>query len=274
MGYETHLDKAQSVLASHTKRRLTPQVMEGLDFKMYHTITLGTYPLRARQITANGKSSTIIQLGEMIYPLYEKSVFRPVMIRGKALKNWFFNPKFANLEIPVYISEDAFKRLMERSGHVISGFCKMDLVASFRKPVSHRLSTNLFLINFLMNDTKIGYLTAAMLKEGILVITDFLLMTDHNTFEGFVLHKFVRRHKFGAEYAAINSLSDLADTDILQNEAACKLFHDAGCQSLLDICEKFNEEEGSRWKICISDDDEMDINDINLNDDKDEFIEG
>ncbi|MDR3309322.1 MAG: hypothetical protein LBS80_05145 [Tannerella sp.] len=274
LGYETHLAKAQSVLASHTKRRLTPQVMEDLDFKMYHTVTLGSYPLRSRLVTSGDATLMVVQLAEILYPDYEKGVFNPVMIRGKALKKFSFSRKFSNLEIPVYISEDAFNHLMARSAHILHGFCNMDLVSSFTKPVSRLTGLNKYMIDFLMGGMKIGYLIASVSHEGILVITDFLLMTDKTTFEGNMLHRLVRRKKYGAEYAAIDSLLDLADTDILQNEAVSKLFHDSGCQALLEICTRLNEDENTRWTVCVGANDEMNVNDLNLDADKDEFIEG
>jgi len=276
MGFETRLDKARAILDSSKKRHLTRQVMDDLDFKMYHTVTVGAYPLETRQVTINGEICTAIQLGYLIYPQYDRFVFRPVVIQGRALKKLSFSRKLALLEIPVYFPEDVLKRIMERSGYIVQGLCILDLVAAFDKPESRRFGLHAFMITFLMNGLKIGYLIAELI-DGILVITDFLLMTDKNTSEGDMLRKSVRRKKFGAEYVAIDNIPALMRTDLLENEAVCKLFHDAGCQSLLDMCTRMNDDDGTEWRICLDKDDDegIDINDFNLHDfnNNDEFIE-
>jgi hypothetical protein len=47
----------------------------------------------------------------------------------------------------------------------------------------------------------------------------------------------------------IDNLSSLASSDILESETVCKLFRDAGCQSILDACEKLKDKNNLSWII-------------------------
>jgi hypothetical protein len=137
---------------------------------------------------------------------------------------------------------------MERSGYVIPGMCKLDMIAAIFTPVVTKIGKDRYLIEYRMAGIKIGYLLAEMI-DGILIIITFLLLTNNGTPEGDKLAKLTGLEKLDKEYLMIDNLRSLASSDILESEIVCKLFRDAGCQSILDVCEKLRDNHDLSWMI-------------------------
>jgi hypothetical protein len=246
MNYDTNLDKVDIILNSRIKQNLRPQLLDELDFKLYHIITLGTYPLDTRQVTVKGETRPVIQLGTLHQPESAAPfTFIPFKIPGEKLN---INSQFAKLKIPVYIQQHALNRIMERSGYSVPGICKLDLIMAIFAPVVIGIGKDSFLIEYRIAGLKIGYLVAKLI-DGLLVIITFLLLTNNGTPEGDKLAKLTGLKKLDKEYLMIDNLCSLAHSDILESEIVCKLFRDAGCQSILDVCEKLKNNSDLLWMI-------------------------
>jgi len=245
LGFDTNLDQAKFILHNRIKHYMRPSILEELDFRLYHTITIGAYPLDIQQVTIKGEKRPVIQTGMLHNPESVSSIFVPFKISGEMLN---INSTFSKLMIPVYIQQHALNRIMERSGYLIPGMCKLDLTLVILAPVITRIGKNRFLIEYRMSGIKTGYLFTELI-DGMLIIITFLLLTNNGTPEGDKLAELTGLGKLDKEYLMIDNLSSLASSDILESEVVCKLFRDAGCQSILDACEKMRDNHGLSWMI-------------------------
>ncbi|MDR3309163.1 MAG: hypothetical protein LBS80_04335 [Tannerella sp.] len=246
LGVETNLEKADFILKHRLIQNFTQQMMDDLDFKLYHTITIGAHPLEVKHVSFKGDKRPVIQLGMMHHPeLYDESVFIPFKISGETLN---INSTFAKLMIPVYIQQHALNRILERSGYVIPGLCKIDLIKAVLQPVITHIAKKRYLIEYRMMDVKIGYLVVELI-DGMIVIITFLLMTNNGTPEGDKLAELTGLKKLDKEYLMIDNISSLASSDILESETVCNLFRDAGCQSILDACKRVKNDRGISWMV-------------------------
>jgi hypothetical protein len=246
LGFDTNLERAQFILNNRIKHYLRPQILEELDFRLYHVVTIGARPLDVQQVTINGEKRPVIQTGILHYPESSDTfIFIPFKISGEMLN---INSKFSKLMIPVYIQQHALNRIMERGGYFIPGICKLDLTTVILAPVITRTGKSRFLIEYRMAGIKIGYLVAELI-DGMLIIITFLLLTNNGTPEGDKLAELTGLGKLDKEYLMIDNLSSLASSDILESEIVCKLFRDAGCQSILDACEKLKDNHDLSWMI-------------------------
>jgi hypothetical protein len=143
---------------------------------------------------------------------------------------------------PVYISEHALNRLDERTGCASSGYMQMFLCYSVLKGSVQKTNDGRMLLGFEVFDHKIGYLVLSIQKNSILIHT-FLLLTANSTPEGKKLRTQLGLQKADHQYLGIDKLSTFVNSDILQHDDVCELFRNAGCESLLKVCEYLKEEE-------------------------------
>jgi hypothetical protein len=273
LAFETHPEKVQTMLNSHLKQHLMPRSLDEFDFKLHNIITIGTYPLDVKKVTIKGDTRPVIQMATLIYPT-DVFVFMPFEIAGEDLN---IGHAFSQLKIPVYIQQHAINRVMERSGYRVPGLCKIDILSAVFSPVITRIGKDRFLIEYRMNKIKIGYLVAEFI-DGILVVITFLLMTNNGTPEGDKLAELTGLKKLDKEYLMIDNLRSLASSDILESEIVCKLFCDAGCQSILEACTLFKDNKDLSWMMGIGEQknsmSEMIIEYLKPDADNEEYVEG
>jgi hypothetical protein len=142
----------------------------------------------------------------------------------------------------VYISEHALNRLDERIGCVSSGYMQMFLCYSVLKGTVRKMSDERMLLGFEVFDLKIGYLVLSIQTNSILIHT-FLFLTANGTPEGKKLRDQLGLQKADHQYLGIDKLSTFIHSDILQHEDVCEWFRNAGCESLLKVCERLKNDD-------------------------------
>jgi hypothetical protein len=216
------------------------------DFRIHKKITIGTYPLETRKVSINGETHSAIQVGVLYYvdrePKLHHLTLSPVDLH-KNIKSPLLNPK-----LPVYIQQHALDRMKVRLGLVIPAFYITVLVeALLRKEIVPVTKTRMLIACF-TNELKIGYFVAEV-TDGVILIRTFLLLTNGGTPEGNRLSRLTGLQTEDRKYLAIDTLQGLANSDIAQNKVICKLFRDAGCGSILELCEKINNDQGMMWLV-------------------------
>jgi hypothetical protein len=239
--------ESKALMESATTPKQHLRVFNSLDFRMLQKVTIGTYPLDVKKLNIDGEVRPVTQLGIMI-DAHNESKFVPFLI---PLDDLHVDSPFSDLSVPVYIQQHALLRLAERIGYTTPGMGYVILqIALFQKKIIP-LKENRVLIACLINDLKLGYLLAELV-EGILVIRTFLLLTNSGTPEGNKLAQLTGLKIEDAKYLAIDNLQGLANSDIEQNEAICKLFREAGCGDILELCKKMRSEPGMTWLMDSS----------------------
>jgi len=204
-----------------------------VDFRIHHNVFIDTLPLEVRHITMDNENRPIIQLGRVVYSGSAPKL-QGITIPIEQLNQ---QTQFGKLSVPVYFQQHALNRLMERTGIKVPGYALTMIKLAFAKPVILPTANNRFLIEYEIECLKVGYFLTE-LKDGILVVRTFLFLTNSGTPEGNKLAQMTRLQKKDREYLAIDNLRTLASSDILENEFICKLFRDAGCESILQMCER------------------------------------
>ncbi|OAV70944.1 hypothetical protein Barb6_01571 [Bacteroidales bacterium Barb6] len=144
---------------------------------------------------------------------------------------------------PVYVLEHALNRLNERTGGVSAGLDQYDAANSVLAG-KYTYSTNgKLLIEHRTFGQKSGYLLADI-TDGIILIRTFLFLTHSSTPEGQKLKEQLGLQKLDINYLAMDRLGTLMNSDILKDEAVCRIFRNAGCGSILELCEDKKDDLG------------------------------
>ncbi|MDR3261980.1 MAG: hypothetical protein LBT78_09135 [Tannerella sp.] len=148
--------------------------------------------------------------------------------------------------LPVYVTEHTLNRLEERIGCGSQGYIQAEMIYSLvalmqpdHKPI--RIGGGRMLVEFLLKNLKVGYLVVSIQDDAVLIRT-FLLMTNHTTPEGSLLHRQLGLEKLDKQYLGIDRLSTFVHSDILQHEDICELFRHAGCSSLIELSDKLKDD--------------------------------
>jgi hypothetical protein len=252
--FTTKMDTAYSLEAQkiETNKYINNHQMmlkhfNGIDFRIHHDILIDTLPLNIRHITIDREKRPIVQLGAVLYPKNREPLLHHFTIPLERLNA---QNQFGKLQAPVYIQQHAMIRMMERTGINIPGYCAITMQITFVDPIILPVANNRFLIEYHLEGLKIGYFLAE-LKDGILVIRTFLFLTNSGTPEGDKLAKLTRLQKEDRKYLAIDNLRSLANSDMLENETLCRLFREAGCESILQLCEKRKSDPNSMSMIGL-----------------------
>jgi hypothetical protein len=216
------------------------------DFRMRKKITIGTYPLETRKIHINGETHSAIQVGVMHYPDDEPKLHHFTLSSDEM--HMSTNSPFSKLGLPVYIQQHAIDRMKERIGLVIPAFYINILASALIHKDVTPITKSRMLIACSTNQLKVGYFLAEIVDSVILIRT-FLLLTNGGTPEGDKLSELTGLQTEDRKYLAIDTLQGLANSDIAQNETICKLFREAGCGSILELCEKINNEQSMMWLL-------------------------
>ncbi|MDR1182291.1 MAG: hypothetical protein LBL13_09990 [Bacteroidales bacterium] len=229
---------------------LSRKEMEALiskDFRLHQKITIGTYSLETRKIHINGETHVGIQVGVIFYgndntPSLHHFTLSPDDMHLKT------NSPFSKLGFPVYIQQHALDRMKERLGLIIPAFYISVLTEALIHKEIIPLTKTRMLIACFTNDLKVGYFLSEVV-DCVVLIRTFLLLTNGGTPEGDKLSKLTGLQTEDRKYLAIDTLQGLANSDIAQNETICKLFQDAGCGSILELCTTINNDPGMMWLL-------------------------
>jgi uncharacterized membrane protein len=216
------------------------------DYRVLQKITIGTYFLETRKVSVDGETHSAIQAGRLLYsssgPKFHQFTLSPDDMHLN------IHSPFSSLGLPVYIQQHALNRMSERLGFIIPAFQTTVLVEAFMRKEIIPVAKNRILIAGFINEMKVGYFIAELV-DGIILIRTFLLLTNSGTPEGDRLSKLTGLQIDDRKYLAIDTLPGLANSDIAKNEAICKLFYTAGCGSILELCEKINNDPGVMWML-------------------------
>jgi hypothetical protein len=222
----------------------------GLDYRLHPKVMINTYTLDERSITINGEKRSAVQLGTILYPNRDTPAFIPYTLSPEQLN---IRHSFSKLPILIYIQQHAVHRLMERTGSSTVSYCMMQFANVFIHPVIIPvIAGKRFLIEYRMNDIKIGYLLTELI-DGILLVRTFLLLTNSSTPEGDRLARLTRLQKEDRTYLSLDNLRSLVNSDILDNETVCEIFRQTGCDPLLEFCRKAQSDPVNFWFLGVRD---------------------
>jgi hypothetical protein len=197
-------------------------------------VTIGTLPLDERHVKINGEWRPVCLVGEVRHN-YNISTIEPAEVLLRRLRIPGAEP---DEKAPVYIQQHAVERIMKRAYCTFPGTVGSLVFKAFsnkRRIISS--GKNRYLIECYYEDVKIGYFSAVYV-DGILVILTFLLITHSGTPEGKKLEQLTGLQKSDHIYLAMDDLRSLANSDIIYNDDVQKIFIEAGCESLLELCRR------------------------------------
>lgn len=155
------------------------------------------------------------------------------------LKDLEPDSSLGELDLPLYVQVHAINRIIERLN--VKPYNALVIIANAIK--DHEvtpLGNNQYLLACFVRDKKqlkCGYILIELTEDHLLIRT-FLLLTNSGTPEGEMLEKQTGLQKKDKEYFKIDNIEGLIQSDILENEAVCNIFENAGCGSLLEICRR------------------------------------
>lgn len=139
--------------------------------------------------------------------------------------------------LDVYVQSHALKRLSERLDCEADDTLHTDICVSFLLLHAVRQDDGSFLIDYLLDQTKAGYLVADIL-DNALVIRTFLFITNGGTPEGKKLEELTGMGRLDREYLAIDKLSTFISSDLRSNKEIERLLLESGCECLLELHDK------------------------------------
>jgi hypothetical protein len=222
-----------------------------LDAKMLQVIHILPHrPERLKIKLSNGKTRLGIRCTLVFPPIDDKSNenLEEAKFLPLSLPFLWFGLKGGHKEkiLPVYVTEHALNRLEERIGCGFQGDVQAAVAYSLislghpdRQPI--RIGRDRMLVEYRLRNLKVGYLVVSIQDDVILVRT-FMLMTNHTTPEGSLLHQQLGLEILDKQYLGIDRLSTFVHSDILQHEDICELFRHAGCSSLIELCDKLKDD--------------------------------
>lgn len=143
---------------------------------------------------------------------------------------------------PVFILRHALKRLEERLGCLVTGYVEAQIVPSLLKGEVCKLPDGGLLVAYYLEKSKAGYLYIDV-DDGVILVRTFLFLTNASTPEGRKLRKHIGLQKDDVKFLNIDRLTPLMESDLLQDEELCDLFRNAGCEPLIELCEKLKDSE-------------------------------
>ncbi|MDR3297746.1 MAG: hypothetical protein LBS94_05885 [Prevotellaceae bacterium] len=219
-----------------------------IDMRLHPEVGIFTMPLDVKQVRVDGEIRSAMKLGSVFYPEPkepdEEGEDAVPTLRNLAIPSSVLgaDEAFADRPLPVYIQQHALHRLMERTGCKVPSRAIRYLNQSIENPVVVRFANAKFFINYRIEEHKVGYLLCEKISNFVLIRT-FLFLTNSGSPEGDKLAAITSLQKDDCEYLAINNLRSFLSSDILDNETLCKIFQKAGCQPLLDLCQKVKEDD-------------------------------
>lgn len=142
-------------------------------------------------------------------------------------------------QIPVYIQSHAIQRIFERLDCIHRYILISSIYLSLRKGVCIK-ERGKFIIEFVILNVKVGYLSAVM-TEGRLVIRTFLFLTFNGTPEGKRLEDFIGLKALDTKYLKMDKLSSFMTGKLKENEELRSIFERADCLHLVELYDKLDQ---------------------------------
>lgn len=142
-------------------------------------------------------------------------------------------------QIPVYIQSHAIQRIFERLDCIHPYVLISSIYLSLRKGVYIK-ERGKFIIEFVILNVKVGYLSAVM-KEGKLVIRTFLFLTFNGTPEGKRLENFIGLKALDTKYLKMDKLSSFMTGKLKENDELRSIFERADCLHLVELYDKLDQ---------------------------------
>jgi hypothetical protein len=204
------------------------------DARRHQIVTLGVLPLDVRHVKIDGEERSVCLVGEVRH-FDNTSSIEPAEAPLRRLRIPGAKP---GEKAPVYIQQHAIDRITKRAYCNYPGTVGSLVFKSFdHKRRIIPSGKNQYLIECYFDDVKVGYFSAVYVA-GILVIRTFLLITHSGTPEGRKLEQLTGLQKSDKAYLAIDDLRSLASSDIIYDDDIQKIFIEAGCESIIDLCHR------------------------------------
>lgn len=142
-------------------------------------------------------------------------------------------------QIPVYIQSHAIQRVFERLDCIHQYILITSIYVSLRKGVCIK-DRDKFIIEFIILDVKVGYLSAVMI-DGKLIIRTFLFLTFNGTPEGKRLEKYIGLKMLDTKYLKMDKLSSFMTGKLKENEKLRSIFESADCLHLVELYDKLDK---------------------------------
>jgi hypothetical protein len=215
------------------------------DARKIQIVTIGALPLAVKHVRIGEEWRTVCQVGQVDYNGNE-TILTPAEVPLERLGIAGAKP---DETAPVYIQQHAVDRIMTRAYCTFPGTVESLVHKAFyynRKIIP--TGKDRYLIECFYDEAKIGYFSAVYV-DGLLVIRTFLLITHSSTPEGRKLAQLTGLQKRDTIHLAIDDLRSLANSDIIDNPDVEKLFIDAGCESIVELCHRVRQgyEYGWLW---------------------------
>lgn len=149
---------------------------------------------------------------------------------------------------PVYVQQHAFDRLCGPTGRIPVDadeeiVVHLALWQSLHKPIiipTESAQDGGFLVEFRMEDVRLGYLVGVLLRDKILIRT-FKFITMDGTPESRDLWKMLRLRRSDKEHLKLDELMTFVGTDLRDDSELVSIFHDCKCGHLFDVGEVHGE---------------------------------
>lgn len=144
------------------------------------------------------------------------------------------NTVISSLPLPVIVPEHALIRLHQRLDLESTDTIKRNLVKALHNPHLVDVQKGEALIEFKIDNCKVGYLKAAIVKA-VVVIKTFLFITNNGTPEGKKINTLLHIQKRDKKYWQIDKESTFMNSDLYENAELKNLFAKAGCSCLFQL---------------------------------------
>ncbi len=137
---------------------------------------------------------------------------------------------------PVFLQSHALCQLRERLAPSLipEVALQIGLICSLDEPAVAEARGDGFLIAFQYGGVRVGYLTARLVGDK-LVVTTFLLLTMEGTPEGRLLRQKLRLSRRDIEYERLDRLETFLSPDVLADKELVKVLEASRCGSLLAL---------------------------------------
>ncbi|MDR1274025.1 MAG: hypothetical protein LBK12_05695 [Odoribacteraceae bacterium] len=215
------------------------------DYRHHQIVTIGTLPLDTRHVTIEGERRLVSLVGELVYLNHNVPSVLPLEVPFERLRIPGAAP---GEKATLYIQQHAIDRIMTRAyyGH-FPGTVPMLISRSLAEEREIIPSgKDRYLIACHHDDLKIGYFLASHVDD-LLIIRTFLLITHNGTPEGRRLEQLTGLQKRDKTFLALDDLRSLAHSDIIDDEDVRRIFIEAGCKSLLELCRRVRAGNDFDW---------------------------
>jgi hypothetical protein len=200
-------------------------------FSSTFPISIKQYPSEKEQFVINKLSRPAYRIG-WSFP-HNRMEWFSVTPEKLGIKTTFNQFKF-----PVYLQAHAFHRLIERIDCIYPIFITEGIISSIAKCVAIA-DGNDFLIEFRINNVKVGYLKATLI-DGKLLVRTFLFLTCKDTPEGKRLETHLGLTKFDTIYLKMDRLSTFMTDHLHHNKELRNLFIKADCRDLVNLYDQLD----------------------------------